>query len=88
MSKCKILAIVKQEGGVGKKQDFQFRSCTIKQEKVLVVDADLQANLTTYMGFDENEVEETLSALIDRYIDDEEIRAEKAILHNEEKVQV
>lgn len=38
------------------------------------------------MGFDENEVEETLSALIDRYIDDEEIRAEKAILHNEEKV--
>lgn len=38
------------------------------------------------MGFNENEVEETLSTLIDRYIDDEKIRAEKAILNNEEGI--
>lgn len=38
------------------------------------------------MGFDESKDRETIATLIERYIDDEEIRPEKAILHNEEGV--
>ena len=55
-------------------------------KKVLVVDADPQANLTTCMGIDENEREVTLSTLIERYIDDEEIRPEQAIIKNDEGI--
>ena len=51
----------------------------------MVVDADPQANLTTCMGVDENQ-EVTLSTLIERYIDDEEIRAEQAIIKNKEGI--
>lgn len=55
-------------------------------KKVLVVDADPQANLTTCMGIDENEREVTLSTLIERYIDDKEIRPEQAIIKNIESI--
>lgn len=46
-----------------------------------------QANLTTYMGYyDENELPVTLSTLLERYIEDKEINSEEAILHHQEKV--
>ncbi len=88
MAKCKTIAIANQKGGVGKTTTAFSLGVALanNDKKVLVVDADPQANLTTYMGFDEEKVEETLSTLIDRYIDDREIRAEKAILHNKEGV--
>lgn len=56
-------------------------------KKVLIVDADPQANLTTYMGYyEENDFPVTLSTLIERYIDDKEINPEESILHHQEKV--
>ena len=47
-SKCKVIAITKQKGGVGKTTTFNLGVALAKQGKrVLVVDVDPQSNLTT-----------------------------------------
>ena len=47
-SKCKVIAITNQKGGVGKTTTFNLGVALAKQGKrVLVVDVDSQNNLTT-----------------------------------------
>ena len=47
-SKCKVIAITNQNGGVGKTTTFNLGVALAKQGKrVLVVDVDPQSNLTT-----------------------------------------
>jgi len=89
MSKCKTIAIANQKGGVGKTTTAFSLGVSLanNNKRVLIVDADPQANLTTYMGYyDEDNLPVTLSTLIERYIDDTDINANEAVLHHQENV--
>lgn len=89
MSNCKVIALTNQKGGVGKTTTaVNLGVCLSKQgKKVLLVDADAQANLTMSLGYPRpDDLPISLATIMQDIIDDKTFDVQKGILHHSEGV--
>lgn len=89
MSNCKVIALTNQKGGVGKTTTaVNLGVCLSKQgKKVLLVDADAQANLTMSLGYPRpDNLPISLATIMQDIIDDKPFDVQKGILHHSEGV--
>lgn len=87
----KIISIVNQKGGVGKTVSTVNLAIGLAREgkKVLVIDLDPQGSLTVSLGYREQEkIQVTISSLLEKVINDEEITVGEGVLHHLEGIDV
>ena len=86
----KIIALANQKGGVGKSTTAASLGIGLVREgkKVLLVDGDAQGNLTQMLGWQPDELEVTLSTMLEKVMVDYPIQPKEGILQHPEGVEL
>ena len=84
----KIIAILNEKGGVAKTTTTKNLAVALAMygKKVLAVDLDSSASLTTSLGVDDTMYQHSICDVFDRIIAIEDIPKDFAIIHQEEKI--